>query len=656
MSCEYGGIRLGMDLHRTKEAWKKFIYNDSIDNYIRQVITDSWRRCKKYSVDYSGGLGKRLSKELINDKLKENEELRAIARPIMKNLYNIVKGSGTSIILTDKEGYLLDVIGDKEIMERANELNFLVGALWTEEAVGTNAIGTALVIDSPVQTIGAEHYCEKHHSWSCSAAIIHDENNNIIGCLDMSGNYKSAHPHTLGMVLTGACSIEKQWELSVYNKLMNTSFESMSEGIIITDEKLKILKTNRAAENILKLTECEIMHMDIETIFKDAKFIKNTLKMGKHYYAIDYNLYIKNKQIRCILNTVPIKSQEKITGVVITFKDEEYAHKVANKLFASKSSYDFADIKTNNRDMKLMIEYGKKAAYSDCNILIEGPSGTGKELFAQSIHNYSRRWNKPFVAVNCASLPSQLIESELFGYEKGAFTGALKEGHPGKFELADGGTIFLDEIGELPLDMQAKLLRVLDNKTVMRIGGKYEKQLNVRIVAATNRNLKEEIKKKNFRQDLYYRLNVMNIKTTPLKERKEDIELLTAHFIRKLNKKNTLNKRYSENYMERLKIYNWPGNVRELQNVVQRSYYLCEEDLITEKYLSEDILMNGISINCDKKIYNSECEILTLDEMEKMNIQRALNKFEGNILAVSKILGISRATLYRKIRKYNLEV
>ncbi|MFD3158379.1 sigma-54-dependent Fis family transcriptional regulator [Haloimpatiens sp. FM7330] len=645
-----------MDLHRTKEAWKKFIYNDSIDNYIRQVITDSWRRCKKYSVDYSGGLGKRLSKELINDKLKENEELRAIARPIMKNLYNIVKGSGTSIILTDKEGYLLDVIGDKEIMERANELNFLVGALWTEEAVGTNAIGTALVIDSPVQTIGAEHYCEKHHSWSCSAAIIHDENNNIIGCLDMSGNYKSAHPHTLGMVLTGACSIEKQWELSVYNKLMNTSFESMSEGIIITDEKLKILKTNRAAENILKLTECEIMHMDIETIFKDAKFIKNTLKMGKHYYAIDYNLYIKNKQIRCILNTVPIKSQEKITGVVITFKDEEYAHKVANKLFASKSSYDFADIKTNNRDMKLMIEYGKKAAYSDCNILIEGPSGTGKELFAQSIHNYSRRWNKPFVAVNCASLPSQLIESELFGYEKGAFTGALKEGHPGKFELADGGTIFLDEIGELPLDMQAKLLRVLDNKTVMRIGGKYEKQLNVRIVAATNRNLKEEIKKKNFRQDLYYRLNVMNIKTTPLKERKEDIELLTAHFIRKLNKKNTLNKRYSENYMERLKIYNWPGNVRELQNVVQRSYYLCEEDLITEKYLSEDILMNGISINCDKKIYNSECEILTLDEMEKMNIQRALNKFEGNILAVSKILGISRATLYRKIRKYNLEV
>jgi transcriptional regulator with PAS, ATPase and Fis domain len=204
--------------------------------------------------------------------------------------------------------------------------------------------------------------------------------------------------------------------------------------------------------------------------------------------------------------------------------------------------------------MKKIIQYSKKAAYTDCNILIEGESGTGKELFAQAIHNYSKRPDGPFVAINCAAIPRDLIESELFGYEKGAFTGASQKGHCGKFELADGGTLFLDEIGELPLELQSKLLRALDNQKITRVGGTHEKKVDVRVISATNRVLSEEVNKKNFRFDLYYRLNVISMHLIRLRDRPKDIEALTHYFIYKLNESNNGKiTKISPRYMEKLK-------------------------------------------------------------------------------------------------------
>lgn len=243
-------------------------------------------------------------------------------------------------------------------------------------------------------------------------------------------------------------------------------------------------------------------------------------KKDKSLNNIEWDFSIKDDLIKCVINVLPLNKKGKSHGMVITFTKVEMVHKLVNKFVGYKAQYQFKDIITTNRKMKNMIAFAKKAAKSDCNILIQGESGTGKELISQSIHNYSNRAKGPFVAVNCASIPSELVESELFGYEKGAFTGALKEGHPGKFELADGGTIFLDEIGELPLDIQSTLLRVLDNGKIVRVGGMNEKQLDVRIIGATNRILKREINNKNFREDLYYRLSVMEIKTIPLRKKR----------------------------------------------------------------------------------------------------------------------------------------
>lgn len=638
------------------QAWREFIATGIIHPKVRSEIADSWRRCKSYGVDPMNGRGVNNYKppEILTG---ENAELISVAKPIMESIYSIVAGSGFSIILTDKDGYIVEVIGDKDIMERADKLNFVKGELWTEACVGTNAIGTALYLDKPIQTIGAEHFGIKQHSWTCSASPIHDEDDNLIGCINMSGNFYSAHSHTLGIVTSAAQSIQKQLALIISYNLMNTTFDSISEGMIVLNDQLRVKRINDRAMEILNIKAEEAIKMDIVHTLSNINFDEIIYNDHKAFNNVECDFHIKGNRIKCIINAVPMKVNEKLVGIVITFRESQYVHKLVNKVVGYKASYNFEDIITKNEKMKAMISFAKKAAKSDCNILIQGESGTGKELIAQSIHNYSKRASGPFVAVNCASIPRELVESELFGYEKGAFTGASKDGHPGKFELADGGTIFLDEIGELPLDIQTKLLRVLDNNKVIRVGSTYEKQLNVRVIGATNRVLKEEIKKKNFREDLYYRLNVMNINTVPLRDRKEDIEVLVQHFVKILSIKNGhLNKAVKKDYINKLIEYPWPGNVRELRNVVERDYYLSDGDLVSAYAIEDNNIENVIAENPIIHKVEEDTTLISMQSLEKQGIEQALIKCKGNIVKASTILNISRSTLYRKIKKYNIQI
>lgn len=617
---------------------------------VRKIIYESWLRCFKMGVDRKNGTGKIISTQQMEKHLFDNRELITVSKPIMQNIYSIVAGSGFSIILTNNEGCLLEVIGDKEIMEKANELNFIKGAIWTEEAVGTNAIGTCLYLNSPIQTIGEEHFCVNHHSWSCSAAPINDEHGNLLGCLNMSGSKEKAHIHTLGMVLTATFSIEKQLALGRSTNLINATFQSIHDGMLILDENNNINKINTTACEILNYTKGELLGDNINTIVNNVDFLRDINDRRKSYQDYDFNFYSKNQEIiKCSLKAVPIEVNKMTIGVVITFRKSSDLHKVANKVAGYKAVYKFEDIVTINAEMKKVIEYAKKAALTNCSILICGESGTGKELFAQSIHNYSSRAREPFIAVNCASIPRELMESELFGYEKGAFTGAAKHGRAGKFELADGGTIFLDEIGELPLDMQSKLLRVLDNKKIVRIGGNYEKKLDIRVIAATNRDLEKEITNHSFREDLYYRLNVMNINLIPLSKRKEDIEFLTRHFINRLNKELGQQKVPDTMFVKSLMNLEWRGNIRELQNIVERSYYLCDGNLLCENHISGDLILQSNSEDISP-------EIMSINTVEKNNIINALILCNGDVLNAAKTLDISRATIYRKIKKYNIKI
>lgn len=362
-----------------------------------------------------------------------------------------------------------------------------------------------------------------------------------------------------------------------------------------------------------------------------------------------------------LLMLFPQKNGDKF---LILFKEQEFFKSFSNKekqYYNKNEEYSFENIIGKSSEIKRVIEECKKISNSNSNLLITGESGTGKEFFARAIHNSSLRKDYPFIPVNCGAIPRDLIESELFGYECGAFTGASKQGQIGKFELANGGTIFLDEIGEMPLNMQVSLLRVLQDKCVTRIGSKKCNRVDARIIAATNKDLRKAVQDGKFRKDLYYRLNAFNIHLPPLKERIGDIPIFLDFLLKK--KSLELNKpipNMSQNLFQKVISYCWPGNIRELENFVENFVALdgiSTYDINFDEChcMTHDNLGNKISFEKDtRKIERVEEEILPLIELEKREIKKALKLYEGNMTRVATALGISRNALYNKIKRYEI--
>jgi len=334
-----------------------------------------------------------------------------------------------------------------------------------------------------------------------------------------------------------------------------------------------------------------------------------------------------------------------IEEITIIIHELKKSKKFSGKILNGQAIYTFEQVIGKNEKFMKIVAYAKKIADSKSTVLITGESGTGKEVFAQAIHNYSIRNDDPFIAVNCGAIPRTLIESELFGYEDGAFTGAKKGGSVGKFEIAEGGTVFLDEIGEMPIDMQVKLLRVIEAGVITRIGSSIEIPIDVRIIAATNRNLKNEVESGNFRKDLYYRLNVLPIYLPPLREHSEDIPEFINYYMEKISKK--LNKQgvnISNEYMKYLIDYDWPGNVRELENVIE--LMINSEEIVID--------FDNRMDEAQKIIVNLNTNV-SLELMEKQHIIKVLQDVKGNMTLAANILEIGRNTLYRKIEKFGID-
>lgn len=330
----------------------------------------------------------------------------------------------------------------------------------------------------------------------------------------------------------------------------------------------------------------------------------------------------------------------------LQFYKEEY-----NKVESNRHSFDMMIGKSKEflKIKKSAIKFSK----TDFSILITGETGTGKEVFAQSIHKNSSRRNKPMISINCAAIPHELIESELFGYEEGSFTGARKGGKPGKFELADEGTIFLDEIGDMPYDMQSKLLRVLQENEIERVGGTKTVPIDVRVIAATRQDLQDMVKNGKFREDLYYRLNVVNIEMLPLRERKDDIELLAKCFLDKLNCKYKSLISISDEALKCLSNYSWPGNIRELENVIKSAFASCEDMIINLSDLPSKMISYGDKYRSGE-ISEKKLKYL-VDNYEALLLKDALKRNEGNVCATARELGIHRSLLYKKMEKYEIE-
>ncbi|RKD31266.1 sigma 54-interacting transcriptional regulator [Thermohalobacter berrensis] len=434
-------------------------------------------------------------------------------------------------------------------------------------------------------------------------------------------------------------------------KQLQTILNFAHEGIIAVDKKGIIGVYNAAAEKILGIPASEVIGKKINEAIPNTK-LPYILKTGK----MELGSIQKIDKTYIATNRVPIIIENKILGAVATFQDitkiQELEQKIRQQLSERGliAKHTFKDIKGKSKIIKDTIKLAKKYSLINSTVLIQGESGTGKELFAQAIHNESDRKNGPFVAINCAALPSNLLESELFGYQEGAFTGARKGGKQGLFELAHNGTIFLDEISEMDIRLQSRILRVIQEKEVMRIGDDKVIPVDVRIIAATNKDLRQEVINDNFREDLYYRLNVLNLKIPPLRERKEDIRLLVKVFLEKFKKKyNSKIERIDSEVLTILENYDWPGNVRELQNVIEKIVVICESKLAKK----DNVNMALRELNSHRKIsQNIEKELLrgTLREIEKRIIERILKEEGYNKTKTAKRLGIDRGTINRKLK------
>ncbi len=437
----------------------------------------------------------------------------------------------------------------------------------------------------------------------------------------------------------------------------NVILDSIADGVFTVDDSWHITSFNRAAEKITGVKRDEAIGKFCYEVFRsdiceNNCALKKTIETGKP--IIDLPIHILRAdgvKIPISISTALLKDEKgNILGGVETFRDistEEALREQLNK------QYKLGDIISKNHKMQEIFAIVRQVSKTDATVLIEGESGTGKELIARAIHNLSARKDEPFIAVNCGALPENLLESELFGYKKGAFTDATRD-KPGRFALAEGGTIFLDEIGELTKPLQVKLLRVLQEKTYEPLGATESVKADVRVIAATNRDLDTEVKEKRFREDLYYRINIVRIKLPPLRERKEDIPLIAEHFIERFNK--LYKREIKELSREALRImlqYDWPGNIRELENAIEYAFVICDCPAIKPEHLPE-WLRKGNSKNRESGTNTFEIP-MTLEEIEKQAIIAALKRNNFRKLKTAKELGIDKTTLRRKIKRYGIE-
>lgn len=469
---------------------------------------------------------------------------------------------------------------------------------------------------------------------------------------------------------SAACSRISNEELEKWNLIFAKIMDISEDGFLIVDTESRILEMNRAYLEYLQLSAEDVMGKHIHDVIKNSELPK-ILKSGITETNVMHRLVVDQSPSHdkyAIVTRAPVLKDSEVIAAVGQVKFSLKTMELANKLQSMDeelqyyrtaleriigSKYSFETMIGSGKAFNEVKKVAQKAARSDMSVLLTGETGTGKEVFANAIHYSSDRKKQPFIRINCAAIPAELLESELFGYAEGSFTGAMKGGKKGKFELADKGSIFLDEIGDMPLTMQSKILRALQEKEIEKVGSYTTTPIDVRVIAATNKNLEEKVRNKTFREDLYYRLNVINIEIPPLRDRPEDIPLFAEYFLKELNRKYKTDICLSSEVMLKLKTYSWPGNIRELNNTIGRAYALVDEDIILTAHLPATILTR---FHLQSMIASHRSLNVLVDNFEREIIISYLEKNDHNCAKTAEELGIHRTTLYNKIEKLDIKL
>jgi len=620
--------------------WKRFINGESIEAEVTPSIYRSWQRSLEFNVDHSLVSNEDiLSTPSLNQRRDTQETLIRASEPVLPYIFSLLGNTNYTVLLGDNDGYIIEAIGDAPFMSKAQKVNLSPGASWREEVRGTNAIGTALSDNAPISVFGWEHFVHDNNFLACWAAPIQNSQGSPLGVLDISGEVSPNRQKILTIAMMGASIIEKNLRLfelenqlkfyqegaKLASSLLQQGFIAINHnGIITSINQLGAALLGRKAENIVGQLAAEVFSTP-----------KGWMLSG---HSLELHLKDRSGQdISSHLKRVVNEAGQPLGAVgTLQITRTPSPQALSNILWIGQSQLS-----------QRTLARASKVALTHSSVLIHGESGTGKEIIARTIHQLSPRRDGPFVALNCASLPASLIESELFGYVEGAFTGASRGGKPGKFELANKGTIFLDEIGDMPLNVQVALLRVLQEKEVSRIGDDKARKIDVRILAATHKDLSALVEAELFRLDLYYRLKVVTLELPPLRDRTEDILDLVPYFIRKACESfDSPILGIDEDVYAHLLAQPWPGNVRELENCIESMVALAEGPILTVADLPDEFQTSALKTKPEP----------LLEQQTKQAILYALTQTKGKIAPAAKLLGIGRNTLYRKIKDLDIEL
>ncbi|MBU9641447.1 sigma-54-dependent Fis family transcriptional regulator [Burkholderia gladioli] len=598
-------------------------------------------------------------------KREQNRILCAHAMPVMETLHDQIANTHSMIVLTNAEGLILHSIGDDDFLQRAKRVALMPGANWAENRQGTNGIGTALAERSALVVHGEQHYLSANHFLTCSSVPILDPYGQVAGVLDVTGDHRSYHQHTMALAKMSVQMIENYLFASTFQEMLQVSFHgraeflgTLMEGIVAFSEDGHVASANRSAQFQLGMSLPALRAQTLASLFQTTW--TQLLDWRRANREVPLMLNLSNGAVVCArVQSRPAARADALHRGHARALAEAADAAGPGRPAAARRASRLAELDTGDPRMAGVIAKLRKVIGKDIPVLVTGPTGSGKELLAQAIHADSPRGDGPFVAVNCASIPETLIESELFGYEAGAFTGARRGGAVGKLMQADGGTLFLDEIGDMPYPLQARLLRVLQERQVNPLGSARSIPIDVAIVCATHRDLREMLARHQFREDLYYRLNGLTVRLPALRERK-DLRVVVARMLeqeaRASGRARAL--RVAPEVMVLFERCAWPGNFRQLGNLLRTAAAMADDDEpIRAEHLPDDFLEE---LRRDDRpepagreggpARAGEAGAVRLQDVAASVVVATLARHGGNVSAAARELGVSRNTIYRKIQ------
>jgi transcriptional regulator of acetoin/glycerol metabolism len=627
------------------------------DGLLSQVIARSWQRCvdRKVTVEGKAREIPIVSSGTLNGFRERSSQLIFHSEPVMNQLYEQISGTSSVVVLTDATGMVLHSVGDPDFMKKAQQVTLQPGGLWTEEANGTNAIGTALIEKIPVTVRAVEHFIEINQFLTCSAAPILDHHGRMLGVLDVSSDSAAYQRYITALVRMSALLIENRFftgqftdDILFHFHLRPEFIGTHYEGIAAFSLDGRFVAGNRAALVQLGLDRCDAQTCILSDIFDLT--LTDLFARARSFPQPVIRFRLRNGvgMFGRVEFSAPVSP-----GTYAPIGHSAAALRLAGNSGAETCTTCLAALDLGDPAMEAAIRKVRKVIGQDIPLMIQGESGTGKEIFARAIHADGPRSGGPFVALNCAAIPEGLIESELFGYRDGAFTGARRSGSIGKVQQADGGTLFLDEIGDMPPGLQARLLRVLQDRTITPLGGTKSFPVDIKIICATNRRLRDEVAAGRFREDLYYRLNGLLLTLPPLRDR-EDRIALAGSILRTIYGEDG-DIVFSSEVIDFFSRHPWPGNVRQMANAIRTALALRDgAKEIRVEHLPEDFLDQIGALAQPRRLRAeraSGCGSERLEEMEEAAIRGVLLECKGNVSAAARKLGISRSTLYRKSKE-----